>query len=79
MLRGTQISLRATRINANMTQSEAAQPLSEYFRMQISRQRVIKYEDNSSKIPPGLVFRFERFIVYQSLQLILFVSQLKII
>lgn len=53
MPRGTQISLRAARINANMTQSEAAQRLSEYFGMRISRQRVMKYEDNPSKTPPG--------------------------
>ena len=41
MPKGTQISLRAARINANMTQDEAAQELSKYFGMRISRQRIM--------------------------------------
>lgn len=53
MPKGTQISLKAARINSNMTQEQAAQALSEYFGMRISRQRVMKYEDDPSITPAG--------------------------
>lgn len=53
MPKGTQISLKAARINANMTQAQAAQELSKYFGMPISRQRVMKYEDNPESTPIG--------------------------
>lgn len=54
MPNGTRISLRAARINANMTQDEATKELSKYFGMKISRQRVMKYEENPQQTPPGL-------------------------
>lgn len=54
MPQGTQISLKAARVNAGMTQGEAAQELSEYFGMRISRQRVMKYEENPSITPAGI-------------------------
>ncbi|MBB1069223.1 XRE family transcriptional regulator [Limosilactobacillus sp. RRLNB_1_1] len=53
MPNGTRISLRAARINANMTQDQAAKELSKYFGMKISRQRVMRYEDTPQQTPPG--------------------------
>jgi DNA-binding XRE family transcriptional regulator len=51
MKNGTRISLKAARINANMTQEQAAQELSKYFGMKISRQRIMKYEDSPENTP----------------------------
>lgn len=58
MPKGTKISLRAARINANMTQNEAARELSKYFGMRISRQRIMKYEDDPAGTPPGFGYGF---------------------
>ena len=58
MPKGTKISLRAARINANMTQNEAARELSKYFGMRISRQRVMKYEEKPQTTPPGFGYGF---------------------
>ena len=44
MPKGMRISLKAARANANMTQEEAANELSKYFGMKVSRQRVMNYE-----------------------------------
>lgn len=53
MPKGTRISLKAARANANMTQEEAAHELSKYFGMKISRQRVMKYETHPETTPPA--------------------------
>lgn len=53
MPKGTRISLKAARTNANMTQEEAANALSKYFGMKISRQRVMSYESAPDTTPPG--------------------------
>ncbi|RGU53934.1 XRE family transcriptional regulator [Limosilactobacillus fermentum] len=45
------ITLKSARVNAGMTQAQAAQALSEYFGMTIPRQRVMKYEANPSLTP----------------------------
>ena len=45
------ISLKSARVNAGMTQKEAAQALSEYLGITVSRQKVMKYESNPSKTP----------------------------
>lgn len=59
MINGTtKISLRAARANADMTQVEAAERLSDFFGTTISRQRVMYYEKNPQKTPPawGIAF-----------------------
>jgi hypothetical protein len=54
MINGTtRISLRAARANANMTQAQAADKLSEYFGMKISRQRIMEYEKHPAETPPA--------------------------
>lgn len=53
MPKGTKISLKAARTNANMTQEDAANALSEYFGMKISRQRIMEYEKHPETVPPG--------------------------
>lgn len=53
MPKGTRISLKAARTNANMTQEEAANELSKYFGMKISRQRVMNYEAHPESTPPA--------------------------
>lgn len=54
MINGTtRISLRAARTNANLTQAEAAEKLSEYFGMKVSRQRVMEYEKHPAETPPA--------------------------
>ena len=58
MPKGTKISLRAARINANMTQNEAARELSKSCGMRISRQRVRKYEEKPQTTPPGFGYGF---------------------
>lgn len=59
MINGTtKISLKAARTNANMTQSDAAQRLSDFFGITVSRQRVMYYEKHPEKTPPvwGIAF-----------------------
>lgn len=46
-----QISLKAARVNAGLTQTQAAEKLSEYFGMTISRQRIMRYEGHPSETP----------------------------
>lgn len=53
MPKDTRISLKAARTNANLTQEEAAQELSKYFGMRISRQRVMNYEAHPETTPPA--------------------------
>lgn len=54
MINGTtKISLRAARVNAGLTQDEAAEALSDYFGFRVSRQRVMQYEKNPSETPAG--------------------------
>lgn len=59
MINGTtKISLKAARANANMTQNDAAQRLSEFFGTTVSRQRVMFYEKHPEETPPawGIAF-----------------------
>lgn len=59
MINGTlKISLRAARINAELTQEEAASKLTKFFGMSVSRQRVMYYEKNPSKTPPAWKIAF---------------------
>lgn len=53
MPKGMRISLKAARANANMTQEEAANELSKYFGMKVSRQRVMNYEAHPESTPPA--------------------------
>lgn len=73
MPKHTRISLKAARTNANMTQEEAAQELSKYFGMKISRQRVMNYEAHPEEIPPAFGHGFA--VIYKlPLEAINFVS-----
>lgn len=45
------ISLKAARVNAGMTQEEAASALNKLSGLSVSRERIIKFEKNPKDIP----------------------------
>ncbi|MGZ7883640.1 helix-turn-helix transcriptional regulator [Lactobacillus sp. 3B(2020)] len=51
-------TLKAARVNAGLTQAQAAEKLTDYFGMAISRQRVMKYEANPEETPIGFAKGF---------------------
>ena len=60
MSSNTKITLKAARVNAGLSQTEAAKSLSSYFGMPISRQRVASFESNPDKVPPAWAEGFSK-------------------
>ncbi len=56
----TKITLKAARVNAKLTQTEAARALSSYFGLNISRQRVASFERNPNNVPPAWAEGFSK-------------------
>lgn len=57
MSSNTKITLKAARVNAGLSQNEAAK---RYFGMPISRQRVASFESNPDKVPPAWAEGFSK-------------------
>lgn len=60
MLDMRRITLKAARINAGLSQAEAASELSKYFGIKISRQRISFYEKHPEETPIGWGDAFAR-------------------
>lgn len=60
MSNNTKITLKAARVNAGLSQSEAAKSLSSYFGMRVSRQRLAAFEKNPNNVPPAWAEGFSK-------------------
>ncbi|MCH3989847.1 MAG: helix-turn-helix transcriptional regulator [Lactobacillus sp.] len=49
----TKISLKAARVNAGLTQQEAADRMAEYMGIKVSRQRIQGFERDPETVPPA--------------------------
>lgn len=47
------ISLKAARVNAELSQGQVAKMLATYFGQTISRQRIARFESNPEDVPPA--------------------------
>lgn len=56
----TKITLKAARVNARLTQTEAAHALSSYFGLNVSRQRIASFEKNPNSVPPAWAEGFSK-------------------